>query len=102
MLYCGIAYDISWNIVQMKVFHYESEADDWMVQEEWNDIYSKSIYSGEDMDEVIDAAIDDAEGSLESYFESCFTEDHEITREEIEDLLCSKLMYLEEEKRTGE
>lgn len=102
MLYCGIAYDISWNIVEMRVFHYESEADDWMVQEEWNEIYSKSIYSGEDMDEVIDVAIDDAEGSLERYYESCFPDDYEITKEDIEDLLCSDLLNLEEEKRKGE
>lgn len=86
MMYCGLDYSSDYILKDIKWFDKEDEANEWLNTEEY-DFRNRELYSGEYKEDVARKVVEENDGSLMGYYESCFPSDYEITNDDLIELI---------------
>jgi len=89
MMYCGLDYSSDYILKDIKWFDKEDEANEWLNTEEY-DFRNRELYSGEYKEDVARKIVEENDGSLTDYYESCFESDYKITDEDLVELVCDE------------
>lgn len=86
MLYCGLDFDSYYTLMYINWFDDENKANEWLNNEEYR-FRNRELYSGEYKEDVARKVVEENDGSLTDYFESCFESDYEITNDDLIELI---------------